>query len=171
MLDVLLDVGYDVLSVGKIYDIFAHRGITDFVFTSGNAEGIDRTIERLDRDFNGLCFTNLVDFDMVYGHRNDPDGYATALSYFDSKLPEICAGLRENDLLMITADHGCDPVTPSTDHSREYVPWLIYGQHVRPGVNLGTRPTFADVAETILDYLGAPALGVGTSHVREIVEE
>lgn len=171
MLDVLSGAGYDVLSVGKIYDIFAHRGITDYVFTSGNAEGIDRTIERLDRDFNGLCFTNLVDFDMVYGHRNDPDGYATALSYFDSKLPEICAGLRENDLLMITADHGCDPVTPSTDHSREYVPWLVYGPRVRAGVNLGTRPTFADVAETILDYLGAPALGVGTSHVQELVEE
>ncbi len=170
MLDVLSDNGYDVLSVGKIYDIFAHRGITDYVYTSGNAEGIERTIERLSRDFHGLCFTNLVDFDMVYGHRNDPEGYARALSYFDSKLPDIIAGLRENDLLMITADHGCDPVSPSTDHSREYVPWLVAGPRVRAGVDLGTRPTFADVAETVLDYLGAPSLGVGTSHVNEILE-
>ena len=170
MLDVLSEGGYDVLSVGKIYDIFAHRGITDHVFTSGNAEGIERTVERLDRDFHGLCYTNLVDFDMVYGHRNDAAGYAEALSYFDENLPRLVAGLREDDLLMITADHGCDPVTPSTDHSREYVPWLVCGPRVRAGADLGTRPTFADVAETVLDYLGAPALGVGTSHVSEILE-
>lgn len=170
MLDVLSASGRDVLSVGKIYDIFARRGITDHVLTASNAEGIDRTIEWLDRDFSGLCFTNLVEFDMVYGHRNDAEGYARALSYFDSKLPEIMGGMREKDLLMITADHGCDPVTPSTDHSREYVPWLVYGRHVRPGTNLGTRPTFADVAETVLDYLGAPQLGVGTSHVSELLD-
>ena len=170
MLDVLSAEGYDVLSVGKIYDIFAHRGITDHVFTSGNAEGIERTVERLDRDFHGLCYTNLVDFDMVYGHRNDAAGYAEALSYFDENLPRLVAGLREDDLLMVTADHGCDPVTPSTDHSREYVPWLVCGPRVRAGVDLGTRPTFADVAATVLDYLGAPSLGVGTSHLDEILE-
>lgn len=170
MLDVLSANGYDVLSVGKIYDIFAQRGITDHVLTASNAEGIERTLEWLDRDFSGLCFTNLVEFDMVYGHRNDAEGYARALSYFDAKLPEMMGKMRENDLLMITADHGCDPVTPSTDHSREYVPWLIYGSHVKPGANLGTRPTFADVAETVLDYLGAPQLGVGTSHVPEILD-
>ena len=170
MLDQLKEHGYDVLSVGKIYDIFAHRGMTDYVFTSGNPEGIDKTIERTARDFHGLCFTNLVDTDMVYGHRNDAVGYAKAISYFDSKLPELLAGLREDDLLMISADHGCDPVTPSTDHSREYVPWVIAGPRVKAGTNQGTRPTFADISATILDYLSAPALGVGTSHLDEILE-
>lgn len=170
MLDRLKEEGFDVLSIGKIYDIFAHRGMTDFVYTSGNPEGIERTIEATKKDFSGLCFTNLVDTDMIYGHRNDAVGYANALSYFDEKLPEIIEGLRDDDLLMITADHGCDPVTPSTDHSREYVPWLVYGKHVKAGVDLGTRPTFADVAETVLEYLGAKGLGVGTSHVSEILE-
>lgn len=170
MLDVLKDAGQDVLSIGKIYDIFAHRGITDHVFTSGNNEGIERTVEAAERDFTGLCYTNLVDFDMVYGHRNDAPGYARALSYFDSQLPRIVAGLRDDDLFMITADHGCDPVTPSTDHSREYVPWLVCGPRVRAGVDLGTRPTFADVSATVLDYLGAPALPNGTSHLDQILE-
>ena len=171
MLDQLKDHGFDVLSIGKIYDIFAHRGTTDHVFTSGNPEGIEKTIEATHKDFHGLCFTNLVDTDMIYGHRNDVDGYAKALSYFDEKLPEIMAGLGEDDLLMITADHGCDPVTPSTDHSREYVPWLICGPRVKAGANLHTLPTFADLAETVLAYLGAPQLGVGTSHVSEILKE
>jgi phosphopentomutase len=170
MLDVLSKSGYDVLSVGKIYDIFAHRGMTDFVYTSGNPEGIDKTIERTGRAFNGLCFTNLVDTDMIYGHRNDAVGYAKAISYFDAKLPELLTGLGEDDLLMISADHGCDPVTPSTDHSREYVPWLIAGPRVKPGANLGTLPTFADVAATVLDYLGAPMLPIGTSHLDQILE-
>lgn len=170
MLDVLKEAGQDVLSIGKIYDIFAHRGITDHVFTSGNEEGIERTVEATGRDFTGLCYTNLVDFDMVYGHRNDAPRYARALSYFDSQLPRIVAGLRDDDLLMITADHGCDPVTPSTDHSREYVPWLVCGPHVQAGVDLGTRPTFADVSATVLDYLGAPALPNGVSHLEQILE-
>ena len=126
MLDELKERGFDVLSVGKIIDIFAGKGITDFVRTKDNAEGIERTIENMKKDFNGLSFTNLVDFDMVYGHRNDAPGYAKALSYFDSKLPEMLPLLRDEDILMITADHGCDPVTPSTDHSREYVPLVIY---------------------------------------------
>ncbi len=170
MLDVLKEQGKDVLSVGKIWDIFAHRGMTDHVLTAGNADGIERTIEWMDRDFEGLCFTNLVDTDMIYGHRNDADGYAEAISYFDAKLDEMLPKLRDDDLLMITADHGCDPVTPSTDHSREYVPWLIVGPKVRSGVDLGTLPTFADMAETILEYLGAPQLGVGQSHLHEILE-
>ncbi|MCI6843424.1 MAG: phosphopentomutase [Coriobacteriaceae bacterium] len=170
MLDALKDAGQDVLSIGKIYDIFAHRGITDHVFTSGNDEGIERTAEATGRDFAGLCFTNLVDFDMIYGHRNDAPGYARALSHFDSQLPRIVAGLRDDDLLMITADHGCDPVTPSTDHSREYVPWLVCGPRVRAGADLGTRPTFADVSATVLDYLGAPALPSGTSQLDQILE-
>ena len=123
----------------------------------------------MDRDFNGLCYTNLVDTDMIYGHRNDADGYARAISYFDQKLPEMLAKLREDDLLMISADHGCDPVTPSTDHSREYVPWLVAGPRVRKGTDLGTLPTFADLSATVLDYLGASPLGVGESRLGAIL--
>ena len=170
MLDVLKEAGKDVLSVGKIWDIFAQRGMTDHVLTAGNADGIEKTIAWMDRDFEGLCFTNLVDTDMIYGHRNDVDGYAEAISYFDAKLDEMLPKLRQDDLLMITADHGCDPVTPSTDHSREHAPWLVTGPRVRAGADLKTLPTFADMAETILEYLGAPALGVGTSHLDEILE-
>ena len=163
MLDELRERGFDVLSVGKIIDIFAGKGITDFVRTKDNAEGIERTIENMKKDFNGLSFTNLVDFDMVYGHRNDAPGYAKALSYFDSKLPEMLSLLGDNDILMITADHGCDPVTPSTDHSREYVPLLIYGKNVPAGVNFGTRSTFADVAATVLKQFGVESKGPGTA--------
>ncbi|MCD7864906.1 MAG: phosphopentomutase, partial [Clostridiales bacterium] len=127
MLDQMKEAGYSVIGVGKINDIFAGKGITEFVRTSGNAEGIDRTLEYMERDFEGLCFVNLVDFDMLYGHRNDTNGYAKALSYFDERLPEIMAKMRPEDILMITADHGCDPGTPSTDHSREYTPLILYG--------------------------------------------
>lgn len=152
MLDCLKDAGKEVLAVGKIYDIFAGCGITEHVYTSGNAEGIARTLEYLDKDFEGLCFINLVDYDMLYGHRNDVDGYARALTEFDAKLPEIMGKMREDDILMITADHGCDPgYTVSTDHSREYTPFLMYGEKVTPG-NLGTRKTFADIAATVLKY-------------------
>ena len=161
----------DVLSIGKIYDIFAHRGMTEFEFTTCNADGIQKTIEATSKDFNGLCFTNLVDTDMIYGHRNDSVGYSNALSYFDERIPQIIEGLREDDLFIITADHGCDPVTPSTDHSREYVPLLITGPKVKPNTNLGTTATFADMAETILDYFGVEQLGVGTSHLSEILKE
>lgn len=171
MLDRLKENGFDVLSIGKIYDIFAHRGMTEFEFTTCNADGIQKTIEATSKDFNGLCFTNLVDTDMIYGHRNDPVGYSNALSYFDERIPQIIEGLREDDLFIITADHGCDPVTPSTDHSREYVPLLIAGPKVKPNTNLGTTATFADMAETILDYFGVEQLGVGTSHLSEILKE
>ncbi|HCW80543.1 MAG TPA: phosphopentomutase [Ruminococcaceae bacterium] len=170
MLDQLSENGFDVLSVGKIVDIFAGRGITDAVRTKGNAEGIERTIERLGRNFTGLCFTNLVDFDMLYGHRNDVDGYAKALSYFDSQLPRITSGLRDEDILMITADHGCDPATPSTDHSREYIPLVIYGKPVKAGKNLGTRPTFSDIGATVLDYFGIKQKIKGTSQLGEILK-
>ena len=139
MLDQLTESGKTVLSVGKIIDIFAERGITDFVRTNGNDDGIDKTSAYMDKDFTGLCFTNLVDYDMLYGHRNDVDGYAKALTHFDERLPELLAKLREDDILMITADHGCDPSTPSTDHSREYTPLLMYGAHITPGKNYGTR--------------------------------
>lgn len=163
MLDCIKAAGKDVLAVGKINDIFAGKGITDFVYTSGNAEGIERTLEWLDRDFEGLCFVNLVDYDMLYGHRRDVDGYAKALTYFDEKLPEIMAKMRAEDVLMITADHGCDPAyTKTTDHTREHTPFIMYGKNIKP-VNYGTRDTFADIAATVLDYLGVPGEVEGTS--------
>lgn len=154
MLDQLKVSGYDVLSVGKIIDIFAEKGITEYVRTDGNEDGINKTLAFMKKDFNGLCFTNLVDYDMLYGHRNDVEGYAKALTYFDERLPELLSALREEDILMITADHGCDPSTPSTDHSREYTPYILYGKPVAPGINFGTRESFADIAATILNYFG-----------------
>ncbi|MEG1781602.1 MAG: phosphopentomutase, partial [Clostridium sp.] len=153
MLNYMKDAGKAVLAVGKINDIFAGSGITDMVRTVNNEDGIDKTLAYAKQDFEGICFTNLVDYDMLYGHRNDIDGYAKALTAFDERLPELLAMLKDDDILMITADHGCDPSTPSTDHSREYVPYVIAGKHIKPGVNLGTRGTFADIAATILDYL------------------
>lgn len=170
MLDVLSRNGFDVLSVGKIIDIFAEKGITEYVRTVNNEDGINKTLETMDKDANGLIFTNLVDFDMVYGHRNDPEGYAKALSYFDQRLPEIIDKLNDDDILMITADHGCDPVTPSTDHSREYIPLVIYGKKLREGVNLGTRNSFADIGATILDYFGLEVSIDGTSFLKDILE-
>lgn len=154
MLDILKEHGKDVIAVGKIQDIFAGKGITEFTYTKGNEEGIEKTLEYMDKEFEGLCFVNLVDFDMLYGHRNDVDGYAKALAYFDKKLPEIMEKMREDDILMITADHGCDPgYVVSTDHSREYTPFLMYGKKIEPK-NLGSRDTFSDIAATVLDYFG-----------------
>ncbi len=170
MLDQLKDAGYDTLAVGKIFDIFAGKGITDTVRTHDNAEGIEKLIERTGRDFNGLCFVNLVDFDMVYGHRNDVDGYAKALTYFDEQLPGILEGLREEDILIITADHGCDPSTPSTDHSREYIPLVIWGKKLKQGINLGTRATFADIAATVLEYYQVPQKTAGNSFLQDILQ-
>lgn len=154
MLDQLKAEGYDVLSVGKIIDIFAERGITEYVRTAGNEEGIEKTLEFMEKDFEGLCFTNLVDYDMLYGHRNDVDGYAKALTYFDAQIPKLLGRMRKDDVLMITADHGCDPSTESTDHSREYTPFLMVGEKVPSGINYGTREGFCDIAATILDYFG-----------------
>ncbi|MBR4731819.1 MAG: phosphopentomutase [Lachnospiraceae bacterium] len=163
MLDHLKAAGKEVLAVGKIQDIFVGQGITEYVYTSGNEEGIEKTLEWMDRDFEGLCFVNLVDYDMLYGHRRDVDGYAKALTYFDEKLPEIMGKLREDDVLMLTADHGCDPAyLATTDHTREYVPFLAYGPGIRPE-NYGTRETFADVAATVLDLLGVPGETAGKS--------
>ena len=154
MLDQLKESGRDVIAVGKITDIFSGKGITESVYTSGNEEGIQRTLEYLDKDFEGLCFINLVDYDMLYGHRRDIDGYAKALSFFDDKLPEIMGKMREDDILMLTADHGCDPAyTATTDHTREYTPFIMYGPGIVPR-NLGTRKTFADIGATVLQYFG-----------------
>lgn len=154
MLDQLKDAGREVLGVGKIFDIFAGKSITDYVRTTGNPDGIDKTLDYMERDFEGLCFVNLVDYDMLYGHRNDVEGYAKALTYFDERLPEIMGKMREDDILMITADHGCDPSTPSTDHSREYTPLVMYGRNIPSGRNFGTRSSFADIGATVLDYFG-----------------
>ena len=152
MLDQLKDAGKSVIGVGKIKDIFVGKGITESVYTKDNAEGIEYTLNYLDKDFEGLCFINLVDFDMLYGHRNDIDGYARALSEFDQKLPEITAKMRPDDILMITADHGCDPgYLATTDHSREYTPFIMYGNNITPQ-NLGTRKTFADIGTSVLQY-------------------
>ena len=144
----------DVIGVGKINDIFAGKGITEFVRTQDNADGIEKTLEYMEREFNGLCFVNLVDFDMLYGHRNDVAGYAKALTYFDRQLPRILSAMEPEDVLMITADHGCDPGTPSTDHSREYTPFVMYGKNLAQGKNLGTRDSFSDIGATVLDYFG-----------------
>ncbi len=154
MLDLLKADGYDVIAVGKISDIYANRGVTEAILTHSNREGMDAMLALAERDFSGLCFTNLVDFDMLYGHRRDVDGYAAALSEFDEFLPKFTEKMQSGDLLIITADHGCDPAfLKSTDHTREYVPLLIYGKGVRP-VSLGTRDGFSDIAKTVLDIFG-----------------
>lgn len=163
MLDQLKSEGYDVISVGKIIDIFAEKGITEFVRTAGNEEGIEKTLEYMEKDFEGLCFINLVDYDMLYGHRNDVDGYAKALTYFDAQIPKILGRMRKDDVLMITADHGCDPSTPSTDHSREYTPFLMVGKAMPSGKDFGTREGFCDIAATILDIFGLIPECQGTS--------
>lgn len=170
MLDYLKEANYDVIAVGKISDIFAGQGVTEMVRTANNAEGIERTIEYTKKDFNGICFTNLVDFDMVYGHRNDVEGYAKALTYFDENLPRIIEGLKDEDILMITADHGCDPSTPSTDHSREHTPLVMTGKQVKAGVNLGTRASFSDISASILDYFGIHGKTEGESFLTEILK-
>ena len=150
MLDLLKNEGYDVISIGKIFDLFAGRGLTESNPTKGNTDGINKTIEMMDRDFTGLCFTNLVDFDMKYGHRNDIEGYATAMHEFDDALGIILSKLRDDDLLIITADHGCDPSTASTDHSRECIPLLIYGDGYRTPCNIGELSGFNNIAGIVL---------------------
>ena len=162
MLDAISAAGMDVISVGKIRDIFDGRGITESILTHGNDEGMTETAALAARDFHGLCFVNLVDFDSSYGHRNDVHGYAAAFARFDAWLAEFLPLLRPDDVLMITADHGCDPGDVSTDHTREYTPLFAVGDAVRP-VNLGTRPTFSDIAATVCDWLGAPYRGAGVS--------
>lgn len=154
MMDVLKREGYDVISIGKIFDIFAGKGITGSHPTKGNADGMEKLFNIQNTEFHGLCFLNLVDFDMVYGHRNNIDGYAQAATDFDKGLEKFMDGMREEDILIITADHGCDPGFPGTDHTREYIPMLAYGKAVRGGVNLGVRSSFADIGKTVLDIFG-----------------
>lgn len=153
LLDYMKEAGKEVACVGKIEDIFCNRGITKSVHTHTNAEGIEQTIKYIKEDFEGLIFTNLVDTDMLYGHRNDVEGFARSLQYFDDNLPRIISAMKDEDILFITSDHGCDPTTPSTDHSREHSFLLIYGKNVKPQ-NLGTRKTFSDIGKTIAEYVG-----------------
>lgn len=167
VLDRLSGKGYDVVGIGKIEDIFAHKGITTVDHTKNNHDGIEATIRFLKEGKGDFIFTNLVDTDMLYGHRNDVEGYASCLEYFDKKLPEIIDAMADEDLLIITADHGCDPTTPSTDHSREYIPVLIYGKGVKP-VALGTLPTFADLGSTVCEYLTGEEFTVGSSLLKKI---
>ena len=169
MLDAVKAAGLDSIGVGKIYDIFAHRGTTEYTYTKGNTDGLNKTMAYADRDFHGLCFINLVDFDMLYGHRRNIDGYAAALTEFDGWFAEFMEKLGEDDIVMITADHGCDPAyTETTDHTREYVPLLIAGKQVKP-VNLGTRMSFADIAATVTELLGVDFKTPGKSFAKEIV--
>lgn len=154
MLDILSEAGYDTFAVGKINDIFSGRGIQNGTRTSSDREGMMQTLEIQKQEFEGLCFVNLVDFDMEYGHRRDIEGYAKNASRFDELLGEFMDNMRKEDILMITADHGCDPGFAGTDHTREYIPLLVYGDEVKENINLGTRETFADIGATILDIFG-----------------
>ena len=171
LLDTLKTAGKATIGVGKIYDIFAGVGVSEHVYNKSNANGMEHTLNYAKQDFEGLCFVNLVDFDMLYGHRRDVDGYAKALTEFDAWLPELLKELGEDDLVMITADHGCDPAyTATTDHTREYVPLLVLGQKVRP-VNLGTRKSFSDIAATVAELLGVSLNTPGESFAQEILKE
>ena len=168
VIDYIKDAGLDTIGVGKIYDIFAGQGIEKTTRIKSNLDGMNVTIEQAKEDFHGLCFVNLVDFDMVYGHRRNIDGYAAAATEFDGKLAELLPLLKDDDMLIVTADHGCDPGFSGTDHTREYIPIVVYGKNLKAGVNLGTRSTYADIAATTADYLGVKADIAGTSFLKEI---
>lgn len=170
LLDALTAENKTVYAIGKIKDIFNGRGVTEYVLTEGNKDGMDKAIAALDKDFEGLCFVNLVDMDMLFGHRQDIDGYANSFAEFDARLPEFIDQMKEDDVLFITADHGCDPGDSHTDHSREYVPLLVYGKHIKP-VNLGTRDGFCDIAATAAEYLGIDYRGDGTSFLEDITRK
>ena len=170
MMDALVRKGHEVIGVGKISDIFAGRGITRSTgVNESNADGMEKTLRIQQEDFTGLCFVNLVDFDMTYGHRRDIAGYARATTEFDVQLGTFMENMREDDVLMITADHGCDPGAPGTDHTREYVPLLVYGARIRPNTNLGTYPTFAMIGATVADMFDAPLTTKGESLLPRIL--
>lgn len=163
LLDRLAEKGLPVFGVGKIEDIFTGRGVSAAVHTKSDSDGVDQTLRAMREQAEGLIFTNLVDFDTLYGHRNDVEGYARNLELFDERIPEVLGALGEGDVLMLTADHGCDPSDTSTDHTREHVPLLVRGPKVRPGRDLGVRATFADLGQTLADNFGVPPLEAGTS--------
>ncbi|MBQ5501998.1 MAG: phosphopentomutase, partial [Selenomonas sp.] len=172
MMDALRRKGLDTIGVGKISDIFAGRNVSRSLgINKDNVDGMEKTLKVMDEDFEGLCFVNLVDFDMQYGHRRDIDGYAQAATVFDKQLGEFMAKMRDDDVLMITADHGCDPGAPGTDHTREYIPLLIYGKHVKEGVNLGTYPTFAMIGATISDMFDCDLKTKGESLLPRFIKD
>jgi len=167
LLPALKDEDLDVVCIGKIASIYDSMGVTEDLTAKNNQQSIDQTIQALRQDTHGLIFSNLVDFDMLYGHRRDTEGYAKALEHFDSSLPHIEASMREDDLMIITADHGNDPTFPGTDHTREYAPLLVYGKSARPGVNLGTRASLADIGQTVADNFGLK-LTAGESFLAQV---
>ncbi len=163
VLDKLVDSGGEVISIGKIADIFAHQGITQKIKATGNAALFDATLKTLETaPDRSIVFTNFVDFDMLYGHRRDVPGYAEALEYFDNRLPELLSMMHTKDILILCADHGCDPTWEGTDHTREHIPVLVYGNGVSPG-SLGRRKSFADIGQSLASYFGLPAMDYGTS--------
>ena len=170
LLDAVKEAGMESLGVGKIEDIFDHRGLTGSNHAAGNPACIEAWLDYLRKPFDGLCFTNLVDTDMQYGHRNDPEGFAGALAYFDGKLPEIQSLMGEDDLLIITADHGCDPTFPGTDHTREHIPIMAWHRRMTKPVNLGLRTTYADIAATCAEWLGLPDRFGAVSFANELME-
>jgi phosphopentomutase len=169
LLDQLHDKGVEVFAVGKIFDVFLGRGIRDYEKTKSNADGMEKTLQAMDSVASGMIFVNLVDFDQLYGHRNDVEGYARALEAVDDWLPSLESRLGPDDLLILTADHGCDPTTKSTDHSREYVPLLVYGKRARPGVDLGTRKTLSDIGQTVAENFGTKIV-TGESFLPRILQ-
>jgi phosphopentomutase len=170
VLDKIIKAGYEVYAVGKINDIFNGKGISTNVHTESNMDGVDKTIEAVKIDFEGLIFTNLVDFDSKYGHRRDPVGYGKAIEEFDLRLPEILEAMNKDDILMLCADHGNDPIHSGWDHTREYVPIVIYGDEIKNGVNIGTGKTFADIGATISDILSIGSLKIGRSFLSNVIE-
>lgn len=170
MLEYIKERDISVMAVGKIEDIYNKKGITDAVHIKNNMDGIDKTLQYMKESKNGLIFTNLVDFDMLYGHRNDAVGYAKALVDVDNRIPEIISTMKEDDILILTADHGCDPTTESTDHSREYIPVIIYGKSIKSGINIGVRKSFSDIGKTILDLLKIENSLYGDSFAEKILK-
>ena len=170
LLDKVEKAGKTVYAVGKIRDIFDGKGVTESVHTVSNMDGVDKTVEAMEKDFEGFIFTNLVDFDSIYGHRRNPEGYGQAIMDFDGRLPEIKAAMKPGDVLMLCADHGNDPVHSGTDHTREHIPLVVYGEEIKAGVNLGTRKSFADIGATIAEMLGAETTSIGESFAKEILK-
>lgn len=170
LLDKIEKAGKTVYAVGKIRDIFDGKGVTESVHTVSNMDGVDKTVEAMEKDFEGFIFTNLVDFDSMYGHRRNPEGYGQAIMDFDGRLPEIKAAMKPGDVLMLCADHGNDPVHSGTDHTREHIPLVVYGEEIKAGVNLGTRKSFADIGATIAEMLGAETTSIGESFAKEILK-
>lgn len=168
ILDKIKASGKTVYAVGKIEDIFNGKGITDSVHTKSNMDGVDKTIDAIKKEFEGLIFTNLVEFDSEYGHRRDPEGYGRAIMEFDRRIGELCMEMGDEDLLILCADHGNDPIHSGTDHTREYIPVLAWGKWIKPGVDLGTRKTFADIGATIADFLGTDSTEIGTSFLNQL---